>query len=718
MKIRSIITCIAIIAFASQASVAQNAYHKVKSLMVVKEDLSNLKFDSHKFQKMNRELDSLVHLRDSLIIVAKANPFANVNYEGIRISKEIANIREKLPTASDQFLIAWKAFLDDPFVNHRLSGVSPPKVDDNGNLIGYHKTPGGQLKPGVPLLGSAISLPTQSMILDALAQYLAEEFKKGMTASYMMGFEKTLGQVGELQVLFPSTYAKLKSADISKLPDLGKGIKVTFANDLRDMLHNLLDHIENYEYSDVQLPMKILDEVTTRKIKKSTVYPIAKLGMEIGDGLIQGVHPSEILSTLNEQYPWGKEGNTNSLGVLIHGVYLIESNLRDTSTIENPDKKKYWISASQVAAMSPEEMKYFFGIIYQADTEYFEYLSKKYLVDPNSSLHPMQALLVRVLNGVLPKLGRIQELVRNRSYETDENDYVQLMMLVAEILIDADSKVGSGLFWNIEVDDKGFPIKENLGTSQFLRMIIDQYDQIRRKEYSNIPSTVVMLLEKMVVHVPDGSKAQEVISRFIKYGEFMVAIASADSAAQIKEIIKQHVAPPSTFAIKRTYPFSMSISAHPGFYFSGERFENAKEIKANLGLTAPIGLELNFGIVGNKSKTTVIAERDSKGSLGVFLQAFDLGAIMNYRLNDDSSSTLPDTVGFLQVISPGISLNYGLPRSGLTFGIGYQRTPQLRELKVATAVENYPFADRIFVRISWDLPLLNLGRVRSCKNLH
>ena len=97
----------------------------------------------------------------------------------------------------------------------------------------------------------------------------------------------------------------------------------------------------------------------------------------------------------------------------------------------------------------------------------------------------------------------------------------------------------------------------------------------------------------------------------------------------------------------------------------------------------PIGVDLNW-------KTT-----NDSASWGFFLQIVDLGAIMNYRLtNNDSTSGSKSNVvatpqiSLMQVLSPGLSLLVRPGRSPITLGFGAEFTPQLRQIEMNNATIN------------------------------
>ncbi|QMU63113.1 MAG: hypothetical protein GKR88_01695 [Flavobacteriaceae bacterium] len=91
----------------------------------------------------------------------------------------------------------------------------------------------------------ALNADTQTKLLDGLVKYIAEEFKKAQLLTYMQTFEATIGEVGELEILLPGTFEKLKKLDPTKFPELGNEFKEIFNDDLSAILENLdLLHLE------------------------------------------------------------------------------------------------------------------------------------------------------------------------------------------------------------------------------------------------------------------------------------------------------------------------------------------------------------------------------------------------------------------------------------------------------------------------------------------
>ena len=84
---------------------------------------------------------------------------------------------------------------------------------------------------------------------------------------------------------------------------------------------------------------------------------------------------------------------------------------------------------------------------------------------------------------------------------------------------------------------------------------------------------------------------------------------------------------------------------------------------------------------------------------------------MSYRIkqSDTEYSGFPQKVTFKQVFSPGVSINFGLKSSPITFGLGIQLTPELRKILDDEGFEIQENKSlRWFFRISWDIPLIRI----------
>lgn len=160
---------------------------------------------------------------------------------------------------------------------------------------------------------------------------------------------------------------------------------------------------------------------------------------------------------------------------------------------------------------------------------------------------------------------------------------------------------------------------------------------------------------------------------FNKYTKLMASIILAEDSNDIKEALDAVSMKTGGYMVKQQSYFSTTVSFYPGIEFGKERLKNTGIEETNgtyIGANLPIGVEFAVGI-------------DSKliGSLGLFVQVLDLGAVLNYSLSNDNEdvATSPE-FGFEQVLSPGAYLTTHFKNNPITLGIGASYSPSLREV--------------------------------------
>ena len=84
----------------------------------------------------------------------------------------------------------------------------------------------------------------------------------------------------------------------------------------------------------------------------------------------------------------------------------------------------------------------------------------------------------------------------------------------------------------------------------------------------------------------------------------------------------------------------------------------------------------------------------------------DLGAIVDYKLSNDSTETVTN-LDINNVFSPGVYLVYGLPKIPVSLGGGFQFSPQLGKINLNGSVIE-PRKLRWNVFLALDLPLLRI----------
>lgn len=564
------------------------------------------------------------------------------------------------------------------------------------------------------ILGGNFSLTSeqQTKVIDGLTKYYAEEFRKAQLLTYMQTFENTIGKVGELQVLFPKTYDKLRVADPTRFPELGDEYKAIFNEDLKLVVEYLIKHIDNYNEgsgSVIDKKYKLLNATNVSTIKNHEYYECFRLAADVGSKLCNNYHPVDLLNHLDNKYYFDPKyynhvNSTsfalsnpnkvyNKLLLVLHGLNIVQRNMLDTAKSKDDQFTNVWLSLQDLKMLdTKDEWLFFAGLIYQQDREFFD---KYFFNATGKNLSTVTAsdianLKIRV-DAILAVLVEIQDFRSNLKEENLEDNFVGYMELVLKSMQSAN-----------DFFDNSF----NIPKADFSKYItladytIKIYDNARKKDYNN---TIYYAVEILSEFLGENSTYIDVVSTIDHYGNFMTDVINAKDSDETKEVIKKFAAPPASFVLKREYQRTFSITGQPGYFISMERLDgNDQKFKFVSGITLPLGLEFTLKAKsGNKNGA----------SWGVFAQFLDLGAILNFRV-DNETSTLPELVEFKQVFSPGVSFNYGFKNSPLTIGLGYQNTPELRKV-VESGNEIYPNGHRVFLRLAWDIPLINIAKSRK-----
>ena len=213
-----------------------------------------------------------------------------------------------------------KAFLEKPFDSERPAPdfnrvrailrkikASTEIAGNTESLVGTQVT--SLLIPFSNL--SKLSTAQLDTALYGLTIYFANEFRRGYMEAYLRGFERSIGEIGELEVMFPATYQKMRSFDPARFKELGNELKEVFDTDLSTSLEHVTAHIDAAGTSAFPTRKFVfLNQNVCQEMKRSTLYPYLQVSSEIGQKLIRGEHPSDIMGFLDTKYYSPPASNT------------------------------------------------------------------------------------------------------------------------------------------------------------------------------------------------------------------------------------------------------------------------------------------------------------------------------------------------------------------------------------------------------------------------
>lgn len=539
--------------------------------------------------------------------------------------------------------------------------------------------------PGLALGGSSIPASYQSMAIDAVAKIIAEDFQEGMTILYINKFKERLDLVPELRVFFPATYQLFVDTNPFDYPKLGADFRARFEDDLRLMVPNLKSFMDT---------VKAKPWSTFRTSKYYIPYSVAS---DIGGKLISGTHPAEILDYLELSYK-GKD-TFMSYYKAIRMANIIQRNFQKATNPQFPpstEPTRLWVQFKDLKNLAddPQKIIYVMALIYQEDPELF------------SSLLPdtQQEAVLNVYNQVVRPSIELLMIIDNISQKSNLSgeDLGQMLDSVLALLK--------------KYSDATRLIPDQISFSRIATKLSQCHTAVARKDYASLVSNLVYIINEINAELAGQQTpaALKVSGALLKYGTFATDVVNAKSSDDLKAAYRKASAGRGTFMDKRFSLSSLTVSAHPGVVGGVEQLSGTSTWNANVGITAPIGLEFTWGRRGKYDKLKPGATYVGKSSLktlkgsnwGIFLGVADVGAVFNYRLKDKDSE-LPEELTFKQVFSPGAALHYGFKNSPIVLGAGVQYTPELRKLDttLATTAAN---STRVFARLTYDLPLLKI----------
>ncbi|MBV1911946.1 MAG: hypothetical protein KUG78_21835 [Kangiellaceae bacterium] len=187
--------------------------------------------------------------------------------------------------------------------------------------------------------------------------------------------------------------------------------------------------------------------------------------------------------------------------------------------------------------------------------------------------------------------------------------------------------------------------------------------------------------------------------RLTRHILFFASIADANSASEVKSILKNYTLPSVSFFEKRKEGNHFMITSYLGLAYNLN--EEQQAVKTNNGLFAPIGLEYTRGVDWLNGNIR---------SASIMVSPVDFGHPINLKLNDIEKDFELD-----EIVAPSLTFALGLKDYPLTLGLGYQKG---RSLTASSAITNgvpsdsnnttHQTENRFILFFAFDMPLLNL----------
>lgn len=545
-------------------------------------------------------------------------------------------------------------------------------------------------------------------IADGFAKFIVKRTKQELSIAFFEKFKDELDNVPDIQSIFPQTHRALDAIgnEIYNFEAYIQTLRECFEKDLASLPSNLPAIIENNKAYFGGMP---------------DLKSMLLSGFYISQSFQDKQHPGNIIENFEIE-------NLNNLSNPNIKPSFQTLKLISTSLKSNKDEESYWVSESEIKELVSSDneilLKIFLGlleqkaklenIVFGKNDSLWKIIDNSYSTS-NFGLPKYRLYIknisskVRLLENKIVGFKKVSDdSLRFENYYSVASNSIELMKYLSQVE-------------NLPFFPQGLNIKNSTKPYfDIAQTATDVVIDVSRRNYSSAIVNGVYLydltfsIENLNKYLNEKSitenrndiiiKYNNVSKSIFKYGSFMAIVAQAKSSDDVEAAIEAFALPTGSARIKRETNFNVALNAYCGL-FIGQEEEKFSRINGkafnSYGVTAPIGLSVSWG----HSIFPFTHSEKCGSSSTLFLSIIDLGAITSFRFVNDSTKTL-SKIELKDIISPGIFLSWGIPKSPISVNLGYQITPYLREVKSTDNSFKSSFS-RFSVSIVVDLPLLN-----------
>lgn len=516
-------------------------------------------------------------------------------------------------------------------------------------------------------------------LADGLAIFLVKRTKEELNATFFEGLRKKMDEEPTYRMLFPATFDLIYviGAEIYNYNAYIESLRECFQKDLKVLPMNLRQYSMDYQFvkkPEYQIVME--DLLGTAQMIFEAQKPLDVLNYWAGAAAIQ------------DSIRWPgitNEKTRKAMQDVAVGMRLL-SLFTNSLTQESTNTK--WVSPEEVS----REMR---------DISHV-YLYLGLLWQQGKDLRFSDGTDFRAALGKLEKMNQVPISLRNtlvqlaqtgKQLEQDFRELIDKGNLVDAVLNEEYLRFAGQLFdlleqarnlrvqivlpdWKVEDGKPTGQPKTNVQTMQtdtlerklftVVRQLFDLEFNVRQERFTLAVANLTRILTELLNK--DDFKFKK---EFLRHANFMATVAEAQDSKEVAAAIDLFALPPGSSRMKKQSDWSISLNSYGGFGVGRENDFNdevdaAIKNKTVFAPSAPIGIDLNKGL-------------KNAGSLSLYAQLIDVGAIFAYRFSDETSQ-IPE-LKFQNIVAPGGYLIYGFGNNiPASFGIGAQLGPNLRKI--------------------------------------
>jgi hypothetical protein len=653
----------------------------------------------------------------------------------LKINDAVVNeLKDLFPNATTQSLTT--AFANNPFLKDFLAPGQTPELDKD--RIKAAMAP-SNAAPGLisPLAGGLNSIDVTS-IANGIADLMISRAKQELTIAFFNKFQAYSKKHPVFATLFPSTAANLTKLLSYNYPQMLQQLRNGFFADLSQLPSDIEALLELPQFQAF--------------VNKFPEVPIAIQTLQQLHQLESGKeNAADVISAIAQFTQWNEPSTPSAFqntGTGIKLADLISNSLRDTS----PDT--VWLSPKSIAVVATDSFltKLYFGLLDQNIRDNsLKFIHGGQSVDVAGLLEAQKSNILLLQNKILQFINLGQKV--NDAYHTiQQKNSGGNSLTNADIYtyIGTTVDVTSYAFGVVQLFDPQFDgtaylsivslannVYKDIYSQQYTQAINDGFDML--DSINNLAQLKMSTAAKAAKAAAKAAKkakkdkdssaasapavtaapttGQEPTGDFLNFIDdlkpfavFIANMANAKTESDVEAALENSILPVGSSAVKKNTQCNLAIQSYLGAFYQPwpQTSTNGQYAWTDkFGVIAPIGIAWTPGFTS----------WGSCGSLSLFLEVFDIGAIVDYKLRVDSalpgqnSPTISKnySVQLGQIISPGLYLVYGcFDNLPLAIGVGGQYGPGLSKITNtgATVIGNPSIRVNAFLAV--DLPLFNL----------
>lgn len=552
-------------------------------------------------------------------------------------------------------------------------------------------------------------------LADGLAKFYVKRVKQELAITLFDRMNKEISQRPALYLLFPQTTQLLNVAhnEIYEYQRYIQNIRSAVKNDLVSIPDNFPSIVDYYDAA----------YFSHHPFEKAALLSSCYLAGEIK----KQTHIGDILAGYPTSYLDSIKDNKKILKPSVQFLQILSGSLRDTVKGETAP---YWVNigATRELVRSKRAFKLYLGLLgARVKSEFGEIrFSENFTISEE----------LKKINGLIDTNLVLFNEVKNYVLQLGVKTDVLNKLIAGRQKTDTDSLAIEQIasYANATVDLLQYATRiqqlsrfKDLITKNDLEQLKPYFDMatditgmitdVNRRNYAGVINKAIRTYELLgfkqdTVVVKQGNAGETMVSgdiksKLLKYGSLIASLGMANNSDDVAQVLETAAMPVGSARIKRNADFNVSLNGYVGLYGGFEKINGdaSKGTLNTFGLTAPLGVGLNWGHRVLFWKTT------TEWSTSVYVSLIDIGAIAAFRFGD-SLSQAPN-IQLKNIVSPGLFLSLGIPKTPLSVNLGAQIGPNLRTITSSSgAAPAASFDSKTYTRYSLsfcvDIPVFNL----------